>query len=336
MSEHNGGLSRREFLKRLGILTAGVGVATHVSPLFAKRADRELFSPARNSTAERSRSTRGVRHTAATGQADLVGVRNARPEEMFDAGIAALGGMSRFVSRGQRVCIKPNVSWNIDPDRGATTDPRLVARIVEHCLEAGASRVYVVDHTIDTWHLAYKATGMEQYVKGAGARLVPGNSESLYQEVTVPGGRNLKSTQVHEVVLESDVLINVPILKDHGSTGITAALKNLMGLVWNRWYYHGHGLNQCIADFPRFRAPDLNVVDAHVVMTDGGPRGSGHRSNLVEKKMQILSPDIVAADTAAAQTFGTRPDRIRHIPLAEAHGLGTMDLDSLRVRRIDL
>jgi uncharacterized protein (DUF362 family) len=244
--------------------------------------------------------------------------------------------MSRFVSRGQRVCIKPNVSWNVEPERGATTDPRLVARIVEHCLEAGASRVYVLDHTIDTWHLAYQSTGMERYAKAAGARLVPGNSESLYQNVTVPGGINLKSTQVHEAVLESDVLINVPILKDHGSTGITAALKNLMGLVWNRWYYHGHGLNQCIADFPRFRAPDLNVIDAHVVMTEGGPRGSSARANLVEKKMQILSPDIVAADAAAALTFGTQPERIRHIPLAAEHGLGTMDLDGLRVRRIDL
>jgi uncharacterized protein (DUF362 family) len=177
---------------------------------------------------------------------------------------------------------------------------------------------------------------MERYAKAAGARLVPGNSESLYQNVTVPGGITLKSTQVHEAVLESDVLINVPILKDHGSTGITAALKNLMGLVWNRWYYHGHGLNQCIADFPRFRAPDLNIIDAHVVMTEGGPRGSSARAHLVEKKMQILSPDIVAADAAAALTFGTQPERIRHIPLAAEHGLGTMDLDSVRVRRIDL
>jgi uncharacterized protein (DUF362 family) len=263
-------------------------------------------------------------------------VRNAEPAALFDAGIAALGGMSRFVKPGDRVVIKPNASWNIDPSRGATTTPALIARIAEHCLEAGARRVSVFDHTIDTWHLAYERTGMKRASEHSGARLVPGNSESLYQQVQIPGAKNLTGTQIHEVVLEADVLINAPILKDHGSTRMTCALKNLMGLVWNRWYYHANGLNQCIADFPLYRKPDLNVVDAYTVMTSGGPRGSSHRSNLVVQKMQILSPDIVAADAAAAETFGASPSDIRHIPLAAEHGLGTMNLNDLRIKRITL
>jgi uncharacterized protein (DUF362 family) len=109
-----------------------------------------------------------------------------------------------------------------------------------------------------------------------------------------------------------------------------------MGLVWDRWYYHSHDLHQCIADFPLYRAPDLNVIDAYTIMTEGGPRGSSYRSTLVTKKMQILSPDIVAADTAAAQTFGIGPDDVRYIGLAEKHGIGTSNLDSLDIRRITL
>jgi uncharacterized protein (DUF362 family) len=268
------------------------------------------------------------------GRYDMAAVLGGEPAGMFDEGIAALGGMGRFVRRGQTVVIKPNASWAVEPEQGATTTPALVERIVEHCREAGARRVYVLDHTIDSWRRSYDVTRMEQAAKNGGGQVVPANSGSYYQEVRISGARRLESVRVHEQVLEADVLINVPILKDHGSTRITCALKNLMGVVWDRWYYHANDLHRCIAEFPLFRTPTLNVVDAYTVMLRGGPRGSSHRASLARKRMQIISPDIVAADTAAAETFGIGPREVGHIVIAEELGLGTMNLDRLNIRRI--
>ena len=211
---------------------------------------------------------------------DMAAVMGDGPAEMFDVGIAALGGMQRFVKRGQVVLIKPNASWNVDPERGATTTPVLVQRIVEHCVEAGASKVYVVDHTIDNWKLCFSTTKIESAATQGGGQIIPGSSKGYFQQAAVPGAKNLKSVMVHEMVLDADVLINVPILKHHGSTTITCALKNLMGLVWDRWYYHANDLHRCIAEFALLRTPTLNVVDAHTVMMSGGPRGSSYRSSL--------------------------------------------------------
>jgi uncharacterized protein (DUF362 family) len=217
---------------------------------------------------------------------------------------------------------------------GATTNPKLVKRIVEHCINAGVKKVFVFDNTLDSWQLCYTSTRIEAAVKEAGGVVVPGNSKSYYQETAVRGAKILKTTQVHELVLEADAFINVPILKHHGSTTITAAMKNLMGVVWDRRTYHRKGLDQCIADFPLLRKPDLNVIDAYMVMLSGGPRGTSYRANLDMKKMQILSTDIVAADTAAAKTWGTDPREVPYIGYGAEAGLGKMDLDSLNISRL--
>jgi len=78
---------------------------------------------------------------------DLVAIKNSTPDKMFDAGIKSLGGMHSFVKKGQTVVVKPNIAWDVSPDLAANTHPLLVQRIVEHCLEAGAKKVYVFDHT---------------------------------------------------------------------------------------------------------------------------------------------------------------------------------------------
>ncbi|WP_319560465.1 DUF362 domain-containing protein [Marispirochaeta sp.] len=80
--------------------------------------------------------------------------------------------------------------------------------------------------------------------------------------------------------------------------------------------------------------PDLNVVDAYTVMNSGGPRGNYSGSDLSVRRMQILSPDIVAVDAAAARTWRTDPGKVRYIGLAGEFGLGHVDLDKLRISRI--
>lgn len=264
---------------------------------------------------------------------DLVAVRGGEPDAMFDKAIAAMGGMQAFVRKGSKVLVKPNIGWDVTPDRAGNTNPRLVGRIVEHCLHAGAREVSVFDHTCDAWSRCYGNSGIERAVKDAGGRIVSGDSEGYYQMVKISSGKRLAETKVHELLLGADVFINVPVLKHHSSSMITVGMKNLMGVVWDRGYWHRNDLHQCIADFAGFRKPDLTVVDAYNVMKQNGPRGVS-AADIVQMQSLVLSTDPVAADAAAAKLFGVEPSDVRHIQLAADMGIGTMDLSKLSINRI--
>lgn len=266
---------------------------------------------------------------------DLVAVRGGEPDVMFDKGIESLGGISRFVKPGQRVVVKPNIGWDRVPERGANTNPVLIRRIVEQCFKAGASEVFVFDHTCHEWTKCYKNSGIEQAVKDAGGKMVPGDSEKYYQKVDVRGGSSLKEMKVHELLLNCDVFINVPVLKHHSSSKISISMKNMMGCVWDRGYWHKNNLHQCIADFLHYKKPDLNVVDAYYVLKQNGPMGVSLDDVIVMKSL-IISKDIVAADAAATKFFGKDPSEINHIQMAYSAGLGEMDLSKLNINRINL
>lgn len=264
---------------------------------------------------------------------DLVAVRNGEPDKMFDEAIAAVGGITAFVKPGQTVVVKPNIGWDGDPESGANTNPLLVKRIIEHCTNAGAKKVYVFDNAVT--HNSYKNSGIEAVAKDAGAVVVPGDRERYYVDVRVPGADVLKSAKVHELILESNVFINVPVLKHHGSSRLTIAMKNLMGIVWDRGYWHRSGLHECIADFAMFRQPDLNVVDAYRVMMRNGPSRAS-AADISLKKNLLLSRDIVAADAAAALVFGEEPERVKYIQLAADKNVGNMNLSELNIKKIAL
>ncbi len=116
---------------------------------------------------------------------------------------------------------------------------------------------------------------------------------------------------------------------------MSLTMKNLMGIVWDRRYYHKNDLHQCIADFASFKQPDLNVVDGFRVMKRNGPRGVSV-NDVETMKYQILTTDMVAADTAATKVFGIETNEVKHIGLAEELGVGTTDLDSLNIKRISI
>jgi uncharacterized protein (DUF362 family) len=267
---------------------------------------------------------------------DMVAVMGGTPDAMFDLGIQELGGMGTYVQKGQKVLIKPNIGWDVIPELAANTNPVLVKRIIEHCLKAGAKEVYVFDHTLDNWVNCYKNSGIEKAAKSAGAKVVPGNSESYYQQIEIPGGVKLQSAKVHQLLLETDVFINVPVLKNHESIKMTCCLKNTMGLVWNRGYWHSNNLNQCIADYALYeKKPALNVIDCYNVMVKHGPQGVS-KEDVVAMKSQILTTDWVAGDAAGAKMLGIPTERVEYIPIAHKMGLGNMDLDSLNIKRIKM
>lgn len=262
----------------------------------------------------------------------LAAVRGGEPDVMFDEAIRALGGMKNFVKKGQTVVVKPNIGWDVPPERAANTNPLLVNRIIKHCFEAGAKDVYVFDNTCDNWKLAYSNSGIEKAAKDAKAIVVSAATESYYHNVKIAQGKKLKEAKVHELILNCDVFINVPVLKHHSSADLTIAMKNLMGIVWDRGYWHRNDLHQCIADFTSFRKPDLNIVDAYNVMKRNGPRGVS-KADVVNMKSVIVSPDIVAADAASAKLFSKDPEKVAHIKIANDMKLGKMDLEKLNIYR---
>ena len=266
---------------------------------------------------------------------DIVAVKNGGPSAMFDKAIAAMGGMKQYVKPNQTVVVKPNIGWDSGPERAANTNPELVGRIIKHCIDAGAKKVMVFDNTCDEWTRCYKNSGIEKAVKDNGGQIVTGKTEAHYHPVTIPEGKIMKNNKVHELILESDVFINVPILKYHSGAGITISMKNLMGIVWDRRFWHRNDLNQCIADGSTFRKPDLNIVDAYLVMKRNGPRGVSV-DDVVTMKSQIISTDIVAADSASAKLFGMEPSDLSYIKIADEMKIGTMDLSKLNIKRIIL
>lgn len=271
---------------------------------------------------------------------DLVAVMGGEPEEMFRRGIAEMGGMKNFVKPGMKVAVKPNIGWDKAPELAGNTNPKLVAEIIKQCFDAGASEVTVFDHTCDDWIKCYKNSGIEDAAKAAGAKVMPAHQESYYRAIELPRGKKMKTAKVHEAILDSDVWINVPVLKNHGGANLTISMKNLMGIVWDRGYFHQNDLQQCIADICSMdKMAVLNVVDAYRIVKTNGPRGRS-ASDVVLTKGLFVSQDIVAVDTAAAKFFNqvrSMPlESVSHLANGQALGIGTMDLDKLNIKRIKI
>jgi len=267
---------------------------------------------------------------------DLVAVKDGTPVQMFEAGIAALGGMAQFVKKGQTVLVKPNIGWDRTPEQGANTHPELVGAIVKKAYEAGAARVVVFDHTCDEMKACYRNSGIKKAVEENKGVMLSGGDERDYVDVEIPGATILKKAKVHKAFMEADVIINVPVLKNHMGGRMTASLKNLMGVVWDRRFWHSEGLQQCIGEFPLLKKKvDLTIIDAYRVMVADGPRGISPE-NIKLMKMQLLSRDMVLVDTAAAKILEMNPKDIPYLITANALKIGTMDLDKANIKRISV
>ncbi len=269
---------------------------------------------------------------------DIMAVMGGEPAAMFKRAITEMGGMSKFIKRGQTVAVKPNIGWDRKPELAADTNPELVAEIVRQCFEAGAKDVTVFDHTCDEWVKCYKTSGIEDAAKAAGAKVVPADKESYYRTVTLPQGKRLKEAQIHQAILDNDVWINVPVLKHHGGANLSISMKNYMGIIWDRRIFHRSDLQQCIADICTYpKKPVLNIVDAYRIMITNGPQGRTE-NDVVTAKGLFISQDIVAVDTAAAKFFNQVQemplDHVKHLANGEELKLGTMDIDKLNIKRV--
>lgn len=301
-----GNISRREFMKRLAATALAAA-----------------------GTALVSRSTALTAPVSSDTGAGILVVKGKDYRRLLNEGLRLMDFPSRFLKPGGKVVIKPNAAWSRTPAQAANTNPILVSSLIEACQRAGAGEIIAVENPCDNYQSAFRVNGIRDAAEAAGSRLVPLVEDKDFTAVTIRRGKVLKFAEVGRKILDADLYINLPIAKVHNSAGLTMAMKNHMGAVKDRWFFHKTDLHQCIADISSFLRPDLTILDCTRILTTRGPKGPGDVKVL---DRIILGTDQVAIDAYGTTLFGMKPEDIGYLQAAREMGLGVSDLSAIRVR----
>jgi uncharacterized protein (DUF362 family) len=309
--------SRRQFVKLLA--AAGLGTALASCGVDEQRLASQETSP---------------RATTPVGAfAYLAVARGQDPKAITQTALAAVGGMERFVKSGDDVIIKPNICVDYRTyEYGATTNPEVVAALVELCLGAGAKRVRVMDLPFGgSPERAYANSGIAEAVQAAGGKMEVMN-QAKFRETDIPQGRDITKWPVYQDILTADALINVPVAKHHSLGRLSLGGKNLLGVILSPSLFHAN-LGQRAADLASLVRPTLTVVDAVRTLITHGPTG-GNLNDVRLTNTVIASHDLVAADAYAATLFDLSGEDISYVRAAASMGLGTLDLGSVKIEEI--
>ncbi|MEW5814093.1 MAG: DUF362 domain-containing protein [Spirochaetota bacterium] len=269
--------------------------------------------------------------------ADIAVVRGD-VEKSVKAAVDLLGGIGRFVRKGQRVLIKPNMSFPNPPEWGTTTDPFVTAKVAELCREAGAGQILIADNPLRRPDICLKRSGILDAVQNIPRTYTfAAKDRTLFEQVEVPGGKVLKAVEVLKELLKADVLINLPVAKSHNAAGVSLGMKNLMGLIWDREAFHEKfDLNEGIVDLSTLIRPNLIIVDATRALITSGPSGPG---KVLPLGTIVAGTDPVAVDSyvvSLAKWYGRSftGRNVRHLLLANQQGLGEVDITRLNIKEI--
>jgi len=257
-------------------------------------------------------------------------VTGESPAAITKEALLALGGMKRFVSKGDKVMIKPNIGWDRTPELAATTNPEVIRTLVELSFEAGAKEVTVMDNTTNQAQRCYARSGIAEAAKAAGAK-VPFVNEYRLKKMALKG-EWLKEWEVFTDFVETDKLINVPIAKHHSLCRLTIGMKNWLGAIGGPRNQLHQRLDEGMVDLAAFFKPQLTVLDAYRILTRNGPQG-GRTSDVRLQKTVVASIDPVAADTVAAGFFEIRPEELAYLGFAQKRGLGQTNLEKLTIEK---
>ncbi len=274
-------------------------------------------------------------YLGAAEEADLA-VISGEPAAATRKALETLGGIGRFVKKGQRVVIKPNMSFARTPEYAATTHPLVVFAVAQACMEAGAGEVLVLDYTLQRAELCLERTGIREACRNLrGVHVLAVQERKFFREIRVPRGKVLERVEIMKDLIDS-VLINVPVAKSHSSTGVSLGLKGLMGLIWDRGIFHYQfNINQGIADLATVIRPQLTVLDATRALITGGPGGPG----------EVRKPNLIVAgvDPVAVDSYGVgivpwygrnfQGPQVEHLLLAHQRGVGKIDVEKLKIAK---
>jgi uncharacterized protein (DUF362 family) len=264
------------------------------------------------------------------GLPDLAVVQGESPAQITKEAVSLLGGIERFVSKGDVVLVKPNIGWDRTPKQAACTNPDVVAALVELSLESGAKEVKVMDNPCNPARRTYARSGISAAAKKAGAKVLLPNKHRLKKMPL--NGEWLKDWPVYTDVVEADKIINVPIAKTHSLSRLTMGMKNWLGAIGgNRNQLH-QKLDQAMIDLSAFFKPCLTVLDGYRILIRNGPQG-GRLSDTKLHKTVAAGVDYVAVDAFGATFFGLSPQDLRFLQLAKEKGFGESDLEQLKIEK---
>ncbi|MFO0586515.1 MAG: DUF362 domain-containing protein [Polyangiaceae bacterium] len=319
---------RRDFVKRIAAAGAALAGAALVG---VSRWDRGAASNGGPRTDRTSRDYR-IAEPSPEIAADLVIAKDdADPASLVRKSIEAMGGMRRFVARGDVVVVKPNIGWDRTPLQAANTNPLVVAEVVRLAFDAGAKRVVVTDASCNEPHRCFTRSGIWKAAYDVGADVIL--PEAHHFRAMRLRGELLDEWPVLATLVEADKLINVPIAKHHNLARYTGAMKNWYGSLGGRRNRLHQKIDLSIADLATFLQPTLTVIDATRVLVRNGPQG-GDVADAKETRTVIASIDQVAADARACTLIGETPERIGYLALAEARGVGTTKWERLRSKEV--
>jgi uncharacterized protein (DUF362 family) len=265
---------------------------------------------------------------------DAVWIENGEPKELLDAALKELGGLERFISKGDVVVIKPNIGWDRAPEYAANTNPDLIQALVKRCISAGAKEVKIFDRTCNNQRRCYKNSEIQEKAEDAGAEVYH-LRKNRYVDLPLKKGQVLKEWSIYKDYLEADKVINVPIAKHHSLSRVSLGMKNLMGVMGgNRGSIHS-GFDQKLVDISNEILPNLTIIDAYRILTANGPQG-GNLAHVKIKKTLIASPCMVTADYLALGLFGHSLNEIGHLKEAVSRGLNQYDLNKLNTKKVTL
>jgi len=325
-------MDRRDFLKDLAL----GGLAAGLAPRILGGAPQGGAAGARGATmaAPQGGAASAGGATMAAPQAaappELAYIQGDSPAAITKAAIETLGGMGKFVSKGDIVMIKPNIGWDRTPELAACTNPEVVRALVEMCLAAGAKKVTVMDNTTNQAQRCYARSGIEAAAKAAGAD-VPFVNPRRIKKMAIKG-EWLKDWDVIQDFVEADKLINVPIAKHHSLCRLTIGMKNWLGAIGDPRNQLHQDLDRAMVDLAAFFKPTLTVLDAYRILVRNGPQG-GRPSDTKLTKTVVAGRDYVAVEAAGASFFDIPPAELVYIKLASQKGLGRMDWEKLRVEK---
>lgn len=317
------GMRRREFLTLSGISVLGLIFNAGCARLFDW------------SAAKHKPAIKKIEPVVTTEQKEVKDLPNlavakgGEPAELLAEAIRIIGGWERFIKKGYRVVIKPNLLTGQEPQYAATTNPDLVGAVVKGCLSAGAASVIALDHSTADESQAFDISGIRKAVSDNGGE-VKILTDRNFENTAIPEGRILTEWPLVKDIFEADVFINMPIAKTHSMAGLTMSMKNLMGIMGGPRGTMHVDFDQKIVDLNTLVKPHLVLLDAYRILVRNGPTGGGLADVEIPKTL-IAGTSQVSVDAYGATLFGWQPTDLPYLVNAQARGLGEIDLSKLKV-----
>jgi uncharacterized protein (DUF362 family) len=324
--------TRREALKRLG---AAAGVLAGGAALAKVAYDKGGFGAAELTAPRQVRDYR-VGAGPSADHAELAIARakegeNATADALVKRALDAMGGLKRFISRGDIVVVKPNIGWDRMPIHAANTNPDVVGAVIQQAFEAGAKKVIVADGSCNDPNRCFQRSGIWRKAYGLGAEVVL-PAEHRFRTTRMKG-EVLDEWPIFTTLVDCDKVINCPVAKHHNLAKYTASMKNWYGVLGGRRNRLHQNIDTSIADLATFMRPSIVVVDAMRVLVRNGPQG-GNIDDTKVMNTVIASVDQVAADAFGCTLIGQHRDNLPYLKMGHERGLGTMYWENLRVKEV--